>query len=159
VPLFKQLVLKNSIEIETSPERIWEFFAGLEQNYRTWHPEDHILFKWTRGTPMETGAHFYAEQYAMGKITKYKGTIGEVIPNRKIVFNLSFPMSLLSPKFEWQIEPKERNAVFTDISYLNFERFLRTFHRKDLENLIEAHHKHTGEERRNLKKILEEKNK
>ncbi len=156
---FNQLILKNSIEIETSPEKIWEFFSNLEQNYTIWHPEDHVLFKWTEGKPMEPGSHFYAEQYAMGKITKYKGTIGEVIPNRKIVFNLSFPMSILSPKFEWQIEPKGENSVFIDITYLNFVTLLRTFNRKGFEKLIEAHDEHTGKERENLKKILEKENK
>jgi hypothetical protein len=40
MPLFKQLVLKDSIEIKTTPEKIWEFFTNLEQNYKTWHPED-----------------------------------------------------------------------------------------------------------------------
>ena len=157
--LFKQLVLKGSIEIETSPERIWEFFANLEQNYKTWHPEDHILFKWTKGKPMEEGSNFYAEQYAMGDIKKYKGTIGEVVPNRKIVFELSFPMSLVSPKFEWQIEPKDSHSVFIDITYMRFERFFRTFYKKGLKTLIEAHDKHTGEERENLKKILEKEKK
>ncbi|KYK33947.1 MAG: hypothetical protein AYK19_12660 [Theionarchaea archaeon DG-70-1] len=153
--LFKQLVLKGSIEIKTSPEKIWEFFTNLEQNYTTWHPEDHIMFQWTKGNPMEEGSHFYAEQYVMGKVTKYKGTLGEVIPNRKIVFKMSFPISLGSPKFEWQIEPKGSNSVFIDITYMRFERFYRTFYKKGMERLIEVHDKHTGEERENLKKILE----
>lgn len=153
--LFKQLVLKGSIEIKTSPEKIWEFFSNLDKNYTIWHPEDHIVFRWTKGKPMEEGSHFYAEQYAMGKVTKYVGTIGEAVPNRKVVLKMSFPMSIVSPKFEWYIEPKGSNSVFTDVSYLSFERLFRTFYKKGLENLIEAHDKHTGEERENLKKILE----
>ena len=157
--LFKQLVLENSVEIKTSPEKIWEFFTNLEQNYPIWHPKDHILFRWVEGEPMRRGSHFYAEQYAMGKITKYKGIIGEVIPNRKIVFTLSFPLSLLSPKFEWRIDPKDKSSIFTDITYLNFVTLLRIFNKKGLENLIEVHEKHTGEERNNLKIILEKKNK
>jgi hypothetical protein len=149
--------LKDSIEIETSPEKIWEFFANLEQNYTTWHPEDHIMFKWTEGTPMESGAHFYAEQYVMGKITKYKGTIGEVIPNRKIVLKMSFPMSIVSPKFEWYIEPKGSHSVFTAVTYMRFGKLYQKLFRKKMETVIEAHDNHTGTEAENLKKILESK--
>jgi uncharacterized protein YndB with AHSA1/START domain len=152
--LIKTLVLKGSIEINVPPEKIWEFFTNLEQNYKTWHPEDHILFKWTEGPPMEEGSRFYAEQYAMGDVTVYKGTIGEVIPNRKIVFNLSFPMSVVSPKFEWLIEPKNSHAVFIDITYLRFERLFRLFGKR-FNALLEAHDNHTGTERENLKKLLE----
>ncbi len=45
--LFKPLILTDSIEIKTTPEKIWEFFSNLEKNYKAWHPKDHILFKWT----------------------------------------------------------------------------------------------------------------
>ncbi len=68
--LFKQLVIKDSVEIKTTPEKIWEFFINLEQNYRIWHPEDYVLFKWTKGKPMEEGSTFYAEQYVMGRVKK-----------------------------------------------------------------------------------------
>jgi len=42
--LFKRLLLKDSMEISTTPEKIWEFFANLDKNYRAWHPGDHVLF-------------------------------------------------------------------------------------------------------------------
>ena len=147
--------LKDSIEIKTTPEKIWEFFTNLDKNYTTWHPEDHILFKWTEGPPMESGSHFYAEQYVRGKVTQYKGTLGEVIPHRKIVFNLSFPMSIVSPKFEWYIEPKNSHSVFTAVSYMRFGGFYRKLFPKKMESLIELHDKHTRAEAENLKKILE----
>jgi len=97
--LFKQLVLKDSIEIKTTPEKIWEFFINLEKNYKTWHPEDHVLFQWTKGKPMESGSNWYGEEVLGGDLKKLKGAIGEVVPNRKIVFKYSFPLSLVSPKF------------------------------------------------------------
>jgi len=31
--LFDQWVLKDTIEIQTTPEKIWEFFTNLETNY------------------------------------------------------------------------------------------------------------------------------
>ncbi len=157
--LFKQLILEDSIEIKTKPEKIWEFFTSLEKNYKVWHPDDHVLFKWTKGKPMERGSSFYGEEFMMGKIKKFKGTIDEVIPNRKIVFKYSFPLLLISPGFEWQIEPKGSNSVFTAISYIRCEKFMRKLLKyseyKGMETLIKAGKKHVKEEGENLKKILE----
>ncbi len=160
--IFKQLVLKDSIEIKTTPEKIWEFFTNLEQNYKTWHPEDHVLFKWTKGKPMETGSEWYGEEYVHGKLMKGKGTIGQVIPYRKIVFKNAFPASIASPGFEWLIEPKGSNSVFTAVSYVRAEGIMRKlipiFHHhdyKNMETLIAVGKKHVKEEGENLKKILE----
>jgi len=131
--LFKQLLLKDSIEIKTTPEKIWEFFTNLEKNYKAWHPNDHILFKWTEGKPMESGSNWYAEEVLRGKIFKLKGTIGEVILNRKIVFKYSFPISLVAPKFEWLIEPKGSNSIFTAISYLRAGNLFYKLSKKEME--------------------------
>jgi hypothetical protein len=116
--LFKQWELKDSIDIKTTPEKIWDFFINLERNYKSWHPEDHILFKWTKGKPMELGSQWYAEEVLGGKIFKIKGFICEVVPNRKSVSKYSFPLSLVAPKVESLIEPKGSSSVFTAISYL-----------------------------------------
>jgi len=153
--LFKPLILKDSVEIKTTPEKIWDFFTNLEKNYRSWHPKDHILFEWTSGKPMETGSRWYGEELVMGRLFKLKGIIGEVIPNRKIVFKYSFPVSLLSPWFEWLIEPRGPNSVFTTRSYLRAGNFFRKIARKEMETKILMHNKHTREEGENLKKILE----
>ena len=158
--LFNPLVLKDSIEIKASPEKIWEFFANLEQNYKAWHPEDHIVFKWTEGEPMEVGSHIYAEEYIMGDVKKGKVVVSEVIPYRKIVFKNSFPVFLVSPGFEWQIEPRGSHSVFTAISYVRAEKIMRILIKfseyKNMETLIEVGKKHIKEEGENLKKILEE---
>ena len=152
--LFSQLVLSDSIEIKTTPEKIWEFFTNLEKNYRAWHPQDHILFKWTKGKPMESGSNWYGEEVVRGKVFKLKGTIGEVIKNRKIVFKYSFPISLVAPRFEWLIESKGMNSIFTAKSYLRAGDLFYKLSRKEMETKIEMHNQHVREEGENLKKIL-----
>ncbi len=156
--LFKQSVIKDAIEIKTSPEKIWEFFTNLEQNYRKWHPEDHVLFRWTKGKPLQEKSTFYAEQYVMGKVKKYKGICAEIVPNRKIVFKFYFPISLVSPRVEWRIEPKGQNSVFTAITYMRFWRLFRVLFKKGMEKLRRVHDKHVGAEGENLKNILEGEN-
>lgn len=49
---------------------------------------------------METGSHYYGEEIMNRKVRKFKGTIGTVIPNRRIVFHFTFPVTLVSPYFE-----------------------------------------------------------
>jgi uncharacterized protein YndB with AHSA1/START domain len=156
--LFEQSKLKHSIEIETTPEKIWDFFVNLDKNYAIWHPEDHVSFEWTKGEPMEQDSGFYAKQYVKGKITTFKGTCAEIIPNRKIVFKFAFPISLLSPKVEWQIEPKDSSCIFTAITYMRFGNFFQTLFKKHMQHSFELHDKHVGAEGENLKKILENKN-
>jgi len=155
--LFSQAELKHSIKIETTPEKIWGFFTDLDKNYTTWHPEDHISFQWIKGKPLEEGTTFYAEQYVKGKITKFKGHCEVIIPNRKIVFKFSFPISLVSPKVEWQIESKGSSCIFTAITYMRWGRFFQKLLKKHMKDSIELHDKHVGAEGENLKKILENK--
>ncbi|MFA8436343.1 MAG: SRPBCC family protein [Marinifilaceae bacterium] len=153
--LFKPIIISDSIEINTSPERIWEFFTNLEENYKAWHPQDHIVFKWTRGKPMETGSRWYGEEVVRGKLYKLKGCIGEVIPNRKIVFKYSFPFSIVAPWFDWTIETKGASSIFTARSCLRAGGFYQRYFKKHMVSKLEIYHQHVKEEGENLKRILE----
>jgi len=147
--------LTDSTGIEAAPERIWDFFVHLEENYKAWHPDDHIVFKWTRGRPMESGSRWYAEEAMRGEVFRLRGTIGEVVPCRRIVFKNSFPVSLAAPGFEWRIEPRGSGSVFTAISYLRAGKlFLRLF-RKEMESKLEMHREHVRAEGENLKRLME----
>ena len=151
----EQTKLAHSIEIETTPEKIWDFFVNLDKNYTLWHPEDHVSFKWTKGEPLEQGSAFYARQYTKGKITTFKGVCEEIIPNRKFVFKFAFPISILSPRVEWRIEPKGSKCIFTAISYMRFTKFFQTLFKKHMKDSMELHDRHVGAEGENLKEILE----
>ena len=94
------LILAHEVDIKTSPQKIWDFLINIEDNYRQWHPKDHILFKWTDGKPFDAGASFYAEQYMLGQRIKYKGKITESIPGQMITMRFSFPLSIITEKIE-----------------------------------------------------------
>jgi hypothetical protein len=108
------------------------------------------------GKPMETGTKYYGEEIMNGKVRKFKGTVGTVLPNRKIIFHLSFPVTLVSPYFEWRIEPKGKKSVFTAITIIRCERFYRTLMGKRRWDELMASCKHMKEEGENLKKLLED---
>lgn len=153
--LFQPILLTHSTKIKASPEKIWDFFVHLEQNYVTWHPQDHVVFKWIKGKPMETGARWYAEEAVKEKAYKLKGSIGEVIPYRKIVFKNAFPISLVAPKIVWLFEPEGSHTVFTAISYLRAGELMFKLAKKHMNNNLAMHNKHVSEEGENLKAILE----
>ncbi len=158
MPLCKRLELSHSIEIKTTPEKIWNFLKNPE-NYTIWHPQDHIKVIWTEGKPFEVGSKFYSEQRVFGKVQKYNAKIQEIIPKRKIVFTFKFPVSLISPEIEWRIEPKGSNTVFTAISYIRAGHLYKKLFKKGMKKLFEEHDRHVGEEGENLKKILESSSK
>jgi len=37
--LFERIVSKDTVEINTTPEKIWEFWVNMDKNYKAWHPE------------------------------------------------------------------------------------------------------------------------
>ena len=148
--LFEKLVLKDTVEINTTPERIWEFWVNMDKNYKAWHPEDHILFQWTKGGPMEEGSKIYAEEVVGGKLLKGKVTCVDVVPKRKFALTLPFPRSLFC-KYEYLIEPRGTKTAFTALTYLQYPGFAR----KHIQAVVEVGKKHIREEGENLKKILE----
>ena len=42
------MILEDSVEIRTTPKRIFDFFEHMDENYQSWHP-DHVLFRWVDG--------------------------------------------------------------------------------------------------------------
>lgn len=149
---FKRIVLKNTVEISTAPDRIWEFWVNMERNYKSWHPQDHILFRWTKGKPMEEDSKIYAEETVGGKFLKLKVTCIEVIPRRKFSLVFPFPKSLFA-KYEYFIEPRGEKTAFTALTYLKYPSFTR----RRIELAVEEGKKHVSEEGKNLKRILEAK--
>ncbi|MFC1911508.1 SRPBCC family protein [Chloroflexota bacterium] len=149
--LFKRIVLKDTVEINTTPDRIWKFWVNMDKNYKSWHPQDHILFRWTRGNPMEEGSKIYAEETVGGKLLKLKVTCMDVVPKRKFALVLPFPTSLFA-KYEYLIEPRGAKTAFTAFTYLKYPGLAR----RRIELAVEVGKKHVREEGENLKKILEE---
>ena len=154
--VFKDVVLKHSIEIRTTPEKIWDFFLHMEEHYRDWHPEDHVLFRWVNGKPWEEGSVVYAEEYLHGKLHKLTFRIVKVVPNREIEFSpASRILRFYFPKNTFSIEPKGDTCIFTATGHMNVGWIAANLFKKQYERGIESARKHMKEEGENLKRILE----
>ena len=156
--MLEDITLKNSIEIKTTPEKIFDFLIHIvdDESYRAWHPDDHVALCWIKGKPWEEGSVAYAEEYIHGKLHKVKFLIAKVIPNRKIEFRPLFWLwRIYFPKNTFIIEPKGETCVFTTTVSIRVGWFVKTFAKNKLEFGLSCVEKHMKEEGENLKKILE----
>ena len=151
----RHMTLVHEVDIKTSPDIIWDFLINIEKNYSVWHPNDHILFKWTNGAPFDTGATFYAEQYMIGEKVKYKGKITESIPGVKITMTFSFPLSLITEKIEMIIENHDTHSTFKHITYMKFKFLSRTIFKKQNIKMLNDMDTHIRTEGENMKRIIE----
>ena len=145
--------LKDSIEIKTTPE---EIFNGLirafssEENFKTWH-KDHVKCQWLRGKPFEIGSVLYVEEYLHEELHKLRFFGTQLESNRKIEYKLLFPASIICPKGSFIIEPKGESCIFTATLSFRMGWLFSIF----AKGRVEAIKKHMKEEGENLKMILE----
>jgi len=156
--LLKEQILTDSIEIKTTPEKVFDFFFRLvdDESYRAWHPDDHVAFRWIKGHPWEEGSVVYAEEYIYGKLHKLKFVITKLIPDRIIEYApTSWFLRIYFPKNRFTVEPKQEACIFTAQATIRVGWLIRTFAKKRLERGLSSVRKHMKEEGENLKRILE----
>jgi hypothetical protein len=150
--LFSEIILKDSVEIEASVEKIWQFFDNIESNYIAWHPEAHVSCKWLKGKPHEEGSIAYFEEILDGKLRKIKVLFTKVKKFKRVESKSLFPLSIFHPKGIYIFESENNNkSRFTAINYMRVPRIFN----KRLLSLINATEKHMKEEGINLKRIIE----
>jgi uncharacterized protein YndB with AHSA1/START domain len=156
--LMEDIFLTDSIEIRTTPEKIFEFFYSIvdDASYRAWHPDDHVAVRWTKGSPWQEGSVVYSEEYIDGELQKLTFIVTKVVPNREIEY---VPVSRFrrryAPKYTFSVEPKDTNSVFTAAVHVRVPLLPRLLAKKKVEGGLSSVRKHMREEGENLKKILE----
>lgn len=156
--LLEDVILTDSIEIRTTPEKIFDFFAHLvdDESYRAWHPDDHVAFRWIKGMPWEEGSVVYAEEYIHGKLHKLKFVVTKIVPNERIEYApVSRFLRIYFPKNTFSIEQKEDTCVFTASGTYRIGWLIKTLAKNKLEKGLSCIRKHIKEEGENLKRILE----
>jgi hypothetical protein len=151
----KRITLVHEVNINASTEKIWKFLINIDKNYKAWHPDDHILFHWTKGAPFEKGSTFYAEQNMVGEKVKYKGVITECISGEKITMKFSFPLSLITEKIEMIVEDHGSHSTFKHITYMKFKFLSRTIFKKQNLRMLNDMDAHIRTEGSNMKRIVE----
>ncbi len=156
--MLKDVTLTDSIEIKTTPEKIFSFLTNLvdDESYRAWHPDDHVSFRWIEGQPWAEGSVVHADEYIHGKLHKLKFIVTKIVPNTEIEYvPVSRFLKRYFPKNTFYIESRERTCVFTATCTCRVGWLVRTFAKKKLERGLSSVRKHIKEEGENLKRILE----
>ena len=156
--ILEDMVLTDSIEIKTTPEKIFNFLMNLvdDESYRAWHKEDHVTLRWLKGSPWQEGSVVYAEEYIHGKLHKLKFAVTKVAPNERIEYApTSKFLRIYFPKNEFIIEQKGDSCLFIASATYRIGWIVKTFFTKALEKGLSGVRKHMKEEGENLKAILE----
>lgn len=157
------ITLEDKIEIRARPEQIFEWFAHLDENYRDWHPEDHMECRYLKGRLLEEDSFIYFEEN-IGKHLeklKLKCRVTRVEPNRCIDYKMvNFPYRLIGVGGAFLFKPHEVGSLFTAHVYIGhkiplfgwmFDKFIQKFGGA----LLKAVKQHMAEEGQNLKRLLE----
>jgi hypothetical protein len=67
MPFFDDVVLKESIEIKTTPENLFTYLTSIvdDASFKTLN-SDNISFRWLQGDPWSVGSIAFAEKYLHG---------------------------------------------------------------------------------------------
>jgi hypothetical protein len=146
------MVIRDSIEVNATPEAIFRFFEEMDARYLRWHP-DHRLFRWVRGQRLEEGNVFYFEEQIAGKLLKKQVVLTRVVPNECISFSPTFwVMRVFLPRMTFRIEPQasRRCRVVAEIQ-LRIGPLAAKLNKRELAAVRE----HMRVESMNLRQIVE----
>ncbi len=147
--------LRDTIEIEATPEEIFDFFIHFKENFKAWHP-DHVGCWYPEEGPLREGSVFYVEEYVGTELLTLQFNVTRLVEHSRIEYRLS---RMVSGTFT--IEPRDTSVLFTaEICFganppvlgTLLDKILRTF----MGHRLKALKQHMVEEGRNLKRILEE---
>ncbi|NVM46878.1 MAG: SRPBCC family protein [Candidatus Lokiarchaeota archaeon] len=142
--------LRESIEINVSPEIIWDWFLHIAENYLEWHPS-HIKANWETETVSEIGSILYAEEDIDGEFLKMRSKLTKLIPNRLYRFKTVGTLKIILAGGSFEIEPSENGSIFTATLDFHMGKLLSKIIKKKVQQITQ----HMIEEGENLKKILE----
>ncbi|MFW9907140.1 MAG: SRPBCC family protein [Candidatus Thorarchaeota archaeon] len=150
---FEEMIIEDSIEIRTSIDQLWDFFENLEDNYISWHPQDHVVCRWIKGRPHEVDSVAYFEEILDGKLFKIKVKTTKVEKFKYSESKPFFPLSIFHPKGAYSFESSGNKCIFTAINYFRIPKlFTESFFAYAK---IEALKRHIKEEGASLKNLLE----
>ena len=158
--LLEDIVLTDSVKIGVTPDKVFDFFLQIidDASYRTWHPDDHVAFRWIRGNPWEVGSVAYAEEHLHGKLHKLEFCVSKVVPNKEIVYTpQSRLLRIFFPENRFRVEPSGDGCIFSAKVHLRIGRIAKALAKRKLEVGLSSVRKHMKEEGQNLKRILEER--
>ena len=142
--------LKDSIDIDAPPERVWEWVEELADNYPEWHPA-HASAEWERGVPNEVGSVLRVVEDLGRGAEELRFELTGFQPPRRLDYRLLGPISLLLPGGSFVVLPTASGARFIAQIRSRFGWLTERLFRQRTTAL----RVHMAEEGENLKRIIE----
>ena len=147
--------LRDSVEIQTTPQEVFAWLGRMPQEYKSWHP-DHVACRVIHGSMLEVGSEIECQEYLHGKLHTMRFRMTKVIPNKRVEFEIE-----RMGRGTFEAQQTGNNVMFVaglDIGYdapiigRLFDFIFSLF----FEQRIEAMRQHMDEEGENLKQLLED---
>jgi hypothetical protein len=147
--------IRDSIEIQTTPQELFAWLERMPQEYKSWHP-DHVSCRVIHGSMLEVGSVIECQEYLHGKLHSMRFRITKVVPNKRVEFEVE---GMGRGTFEAQATGDNVRFVAgldigSDAPVIGrlFDFIFSLF----FEQRIESMRQHMVEEGENLKQLLEE---
>ena len=100
------LILRDTVGIRATPERVFDWLAHFEDNYASWHP-DHVSCRHASGPRFAPGAVYRIEEYLHGRLHRLTMRVTRMVPNREISYRIA-------PGFRgaFRVIPQESGVLF-----------------------------------------------
>lgn len=146
--------LRDSITIQTTPERIFEWLESLPQEYDSWHPA-HVAYRVVKGSMLQPGCEIECQEYLHGQLHILRLCLTRVEPGKRMEYRIA---GLGKGAFE--VIPEDNEVEFVAELGVGIESpmigaLIDVVLSVLLRRRLEAMKRHMGEEGQNLKKILE----
>lgn len=146
------MYLEHTLRIEASPDKVFEFFQNLGDNFCKWH-SSHIYLEWLKGEPLSKGSVVNAEEWIFGELRTHRLKLLDVIPERLLIFTPVSPFKrIFIYRVLFEMEPLGDSAtLYRSRVHLRLDAIGSWLFQK----YVEAVKIHIQEETENLKKIVE----
>jgi uncharacterized protein YndB with AHSA1/START domain len=150
------ITLTSRAIVPASPQRVWEWFAQMDANYRAWHPA-HVVWRTEHGSPVTVGSVVYFHERIGWAPVAMRCRIVEARPAEYLRYKALFPHSLVGAGGSFALAPanggsevtvEARMGVSAPIIGPLLDVLLRTFFP------MRQFQQHLGEEGRNLGAML-----
>jgi len=98
--------------VPATPERIWAWFAGMDEHYRAWHP-DHVVWRTEHGSPVTVGSVVYFHERIGWAPVAMRCRIVEARPGEYLRYEGLFPHSLVGAGGSFALAPADGGSEVT----------------------------------------------
>lgn len=157
MPFFDDVVLKESIEIKTLPENVFDYLTGIvdDASFKTLNA-DNIRFRWLQGHPWSVGSIALAEKNLHGKLHKFRFVVSDIQPNRHIEYKpTSGFMRMFFPKKEFIIEQTDNGCRLISSATFRIGWIGKKLFKRSMDDGLSHFKAYLREEGKNLRSLLE----